>query len=786
MNVKQLLTNTLLVATLLIGGSNFAWADGIKRTLTAQNYESATSTDWASPNGGKTLKTGDAIYGTYSQCYQGGGSGHRTCYRTVSFGYTAGTGYTTSTKEALGYVVEFDCQLTTGDASGTSGSVDQFFVPTSAASISNNGEYTGGDYVFFLSQKRGQNVAKKEEWYVNDPLNSTGSTVSLSESKWYHIKLIFTSTSVDYTITDNSTTEDVKTGSKTVAALPSIKGIWALLGRANSKLNFDNLDIYDYVDAEDFTIPAPVFAFTRVDGVNRIYSLTNNYGSGTLYYTISPAAEAPAVGNAAYTSTSLTSKSVTFSESGTYYAYVMHENGTKSSSVSSQAVTAGAITLEKPTINATNVVANGSYYSPQYTIACNNSALEGAPTATLTATYNGEEVDISSGTFTPNTIGELIVTATASGYTSSEKSFGVEYALFNKVHESPDFGTIALSVLGTTFSGATWTIAEGMTRWANWTKKAGKNADLSANTDNTDDNYHYSTVDGNFTYDTWLSVTRGNKFKYLAGYGFGTNDKGSGDVVKCDIPDAVINSIAAYTHCQNSSYTTVVQDATTTYSNPQSRALKKVIYYEPVEPTSSAIIGATGWTTFASPYALDLSSMTASTGEVKAYYASAVGGSSVTMTTTDAAIQAGEGIMLKGTPTATITIPVAASGEAITGNMLVGVTSNTTLTKETANYANFYVLSNNDGTAEFQNLKNWLDADHSVTINAGKAYLDATGATGARLSIAFDDETTGVQELKNSKIDGLQTGDCYNLRGQRVSQPTKGLYIVNGKKVIMK
>ena len=54
------------------------------------------------------------------------------------------------------------------------------------------------------------------------------------------------------------------------------------------------------------------------------------------------------------------------------------------------------------------------------------------------------------------------------------------------------------------------------------------------------------------------------------------------------------------------------------------------------------------------------------------------------------------------------------------------------------------------------------------------------------MSIAFDDETTGVQELKNSKIDGLQTGVCYNLKGQRVSQPTKGLYIVNGKKVIMK
>ena len=28
--------------------------------------------------------------------------------------------------------------------------------------------------------------------------------------------------------------------------------------------------------------------------------------------------------------------------------------------------------------------------------------------------------------------------------------------------------------------------------------------------------------------------------------------------------------------------------------------------------------------------------------------------------------------------------------------------------------------------------------------------------------------------------------EIYNLSGQRVSQPTKGLYIVNGKKVVLK
>ena len=754
-----------------VGTSN-AWGDGIKRTLTAQNYESATSTDWTCPNGGITIKTGDATYGTYSQCYQGGGSGHRTCYRTVSFGYAAGTGYTTSKKATLGYVVEFDCQLTTGNASGSGGSVDQFFVPTSAAIISNNNEYTGSDYVFFLSQKRGKNVEKTEYWYVNDPLNSTGSTVSLSESKWYHIKLVCTATSVDYTITDNSTTNEVQTGSKIVASLPSIKGIWALLGRANGKLNFDNLDIYDYMDTEDFTIPAPTFAFTRVDGANRIYSLTNNYGTGTLYYTTSPAAEAPAVGNAAYTPTSLTSKSVTFSESGTYYAYVMHENGTKSSSVSSQVVTAGAITLEEPTIKVTNVVANGSYYSPQYTIACNNSALEGAPTATLTATYNGEEVDISSGTFTPNTIGELIVTATASGYTSSTKSLDIDYALFSKIHESPDFGTIALKDLKQTFSG-TWTIADGTTRWSNWTRGEGKNADLS-DASGTGDNYYYATVDGNFTYDTWLSVTRGNNLKYLAGYGFGTNEKGTSDVVKCNITDATTNSIAAYTHCQNSSYTTVVQDATTTYSNPQSRALKKVVYYEPINPSFSQTITAAGWATLYTAYPLDFSGV----DDLTAYTATCYG-STVTLTKVND-IPANTGVVLKGAEN-TYNIPVIASSETDKGD-LKGSATTATEFNAVSGYDLYMLAMNGNDEAQFTKVT-------SGSIAAGKAYLqvEQSGDSNARsLSVVFADETTSISEKGIGNSDKFATAHYYDLQGRRVNQPTKGLYIKNGCKIVIK
>ena len=68
-----------------------------------------------------------------------------------------------------------------------------------------------------------------------------------------------------------------------------------------------------------------------------------------------------------------------------------------------------------------------------------------------------------------------------------------------------------------------------------------------------------------------------------------------------------------------------------------------------------------------------------------------------------------------------------------------------------------------------------------ATINSFRAYL--TDVSGAR-EITFEDETTGLTDVSSKTSDGR--GECFNLAGQRVAQPTKGLYIVNGKKVIVK
>ena len=65
-----------------------------------------------------------------------------------------------------------------------------------------------------------------------------------------------------------------------------------------------------------------------------------------------------------------------------------------------------------------------------------------------------------------------------------------------------------------------------------------------------------------------------------------------------------------------------------------------------------------------------------------------------------------------------------------------------------------------------------------------RAYFELpTGTTAARLG--FYDETTGIMNvISASELDG--DDKAYNMGGQRVQNPKKGLYIVNGKKVVIK
>ena len=92
---------------------------------------------------------------------------------------------------------------------------------------------------------------------------------------------------------------------------------------------------------------------------------------------------------------------------------------------------------------------------------------------------------------------------------------------------------------------------------------------------------------------------------------------------------------------------------------------------------------------------------------------------------------------------------------------------------------NYYVLGQEGAKVGFGLLAS------GVALPATKAYIPASKfSDGARNFYAFtESETTGIDTVDAQLTIG---NSVYNLNGQRIAQPTKGLYIVNGRKVVVK
>ena len=71
--------------------------------------------------------------------------------------------------------------------------------------------------------------------------------------------------------------------------------------------------------------------------------------------------------------------------------------------------------------------------------------------------------------------------------------------------------------------------------------------------------------------------------------------------------------------------------------------------------------------------------------------------------------------------------------------------------------------------------------EKDVVIPAGKAYLEVPAATTAKF-FSLDGEATGINSVKTAKADGAY----YTLEGVKTTKPVKGLYIHNGKKIVVK
>lgn len=127
-------------------------------------------------------------------------------------------------------------------------------------------------------------------------------------------------------------------------------------------------------------------------------------------------------------------------------------------------------------------------------------------------------------------------------------------------------------------------------------------------------------------------------------------------------------------------------------------------------------------------------------------------------------------VLLKGAGTKDITVIASASAPA------------TNLLKVSAGYVSAgkyaYVLAKNGAGACF---KQWT-GDASVLEGRVVLLLDEAVAP-ARGIFELDNDATAIEAVK---AQNAENGEFFDLQGRKVAQPTKGLYIVNGKKVIIK
>ena len=214
--------------------------------------------------------------------------------------------------------------------------------------------------------------------------------------------------------------------------------------------------------------------------------------------------------------------------------------------------------------------------------------------------------------------------------------------------------------------------------------------------------------------------------------------------------------------------------------------------------TETVTVGKIGKASFAAPVDLDFTNVDG----LKAFTATGYDKSTKTIWLTRVMkVQKGEGVLLKGDPNSYEIPSVAVQSRY--ENMFVGNTSGDEIrvqeTSEDGSQTNYY-LSGKDGSfvsvngfAKIGNNKCYLALPTSmVAVSSTRSAEDDykfEEPEVIKLPIEFksigseDDGTTSIKEVKSGEVKG---DEWYTLQGQRVAKPGKGIYIKNGKVVIVR
>ena len=252
-------------------------------------------------------------------------------------------------------------------------------------------------------------------------------------------------------------------------------------------------------------------------------------------------------------------------------------------------------------------------------------------------------------------------------------------------------------------------------------------------------------------------------------------DYQTGDKDYKNFPMAAFNDVAEYaTHPDVRAYDLGETEGSITFTNAGTQ-LGFVIALDVIEaPVPVSTLDGRNYATCVTPAGKKLDF--ASAEGITAYIATGLNGANdaVVLQEVDV-VPAGTPIIVKtDTKGATVNVPVTTSDASdVSGNELVA--------------GDGVKAYNNEGNSYYYLASDQFHLANAGILQSGKAYLEVAGATAPQLSIIFGDggNTTGINAVNGEGLK-VQGAEVYNLNGQRVLNPTKGLYIVNGRKVVIK
>ena len=238
----------------------------------------------------------------------------------------------------------------------------------------------------------------------------------------------------------------------------------------------------------------------------------------------------------------------------------------------------------------------------------------------------------------------------------------------------------------------------------------------------------------------------------------------SGSVITRIIVDGGSGLSATVGNYSSTTWTGSSQTVTLTYAKTSGS-----INMKSVTVTYDAIpvhVSSVGYATFYSDFDVTIPA------GVKAFYAEAVDDGLVMHESADGKIKAGFGVVLEAAEDDYVFAKTTGATVDDSYNALTGVTCYTTKANLTGTYQ--YVLGMDDSTPKFFELAT------GGSLGANKAYF-ATDTKKSAIGMRWEGSTNiaNVEAAKESNV-------YFDLMGRPVEQPTRGIYIMNGKKVFVK